>query len=137
MDRLAYVSRSASETGLSLVALRVYIKDHMAQVELWLARGKRKYDKRRAIIERGLELGGPPGREGASLACSQRTLRGRYYHSADGNGREADGQRLPGLTPILTAEQLSSIGTRISAAGLIGVPVNCNHHVIIRSHRAY
>ena len=32
--------------------LRMYLKDNRAKVELGLARGKRLYDKRRAIAER-------------------------------------------------------------------------------------
>ena len=44
-----------AEKGLTLVALRVYIKRHVAKVELGLARGKRQYDKRRAIISREMD----------------------------------------------------------------------------------
>lgn len=44
-----------AEKGLTLVALRVYIKRHVAKVELGLARGKRQYDKRRAIINRDMD----------------------------------------------------------------------------------
>ena len=44
-----------AEKGLTLVALRVYIKRHVAKVELGLARGKRQYDKRRAIINREMD----------------------------------------------------------------------------------
>ena len=41
--------------GLTLVALRIYIKGHVAKVELGLARGKRRYDKRQAIINRDMD----------------------------------------------------------------------------------
>ena len=44
-----------AEKGLTLVALRIYIKRHVAKVELGLARGKRQYDKRRAIINRDMD----------------------------------------------------------------------------------
>ena len=43
---------SVSQKGLTIVVLRLYIKKHVAKVELGLARGKRQYDKRRAIIDR-------------------------------------------------------------------------------------
>jgi SsrA-binding protein len=49
------ISRLASaqqEKGYTLVPLRLYLKDNRAKVELGLARGKRVYDKRRAIAER-------------------------------------------------------------------------------------
>ncbi len=44
-----------AEKGLTLAALRLYLKNHHAKVELGLARGKRQYDKRRTIIERERE----------------------------------------------------------------------------------
>lgn len=40
------------EKGLTLVPLRVYLQRGYAKVELGLARGKRQYDKRKAIAER-------------------------------------------------------------------------------------
>ena len=49
------MASSAAEKGLTIVALRVYIKRHVAKVELGLARGKRQYDKRRAIIDRDMD----------------------------------------------------------------------------------
>ena len=44
------------QKGLTVVALRLYIKNHVAKVELGLARGKRQYDKRRAIRDRELDM---------------------------------------------------------------------------------
>jgi SsrA-binding protein len=41
-----------TEKGLTLVPLRVYLQRGYAKVELGLARGKRQYDKRKAIAER-------------------------------------------------------------------------------------
>jgi SsrA-binding protein len=41
-----------TEKGLTLVPLRLYFKDGRAKVELALARGKRRYDKRQTIRER-------------------------------------------------------------------------------------
>ncbi len=49
------MAAAAAERGLTIVALRVYIKHHVAKVELGMARGKRQYDKRRAIIERDMD----------------------------------------------------------------------------------
>ena len=41
-----------NEQGLTLVPLRIYFSHGLAKVELALARGRRKYDKRQAIRER-------------------------------------------------------------------------------------
>ncbi len=41
-----------AEKGLTIVPLSVYFKDGRAKVELALARGKRRYDKRQAIRQR-------------------------------------------------------------------------------------
>ena len=49
------LTSSAAERGLTILALRMYIKRHVAKVELGLARGKRQYDKRRAIIDRDMD----------------------------------------------------------------------------------
>ena len=46
------LSRDVSEKGFTLVPLRVYLKRHLAKVELALAKGRRRHDKRRAIIDR-------------------------------------------------------------------------------------
>jgi len=49
IDRLAGQVR---ERGYTLIPLRLYLRNGKAKVELALARGKRKYDKRRVIAER-------------------------------------------------------------------------------------
>jgi len=49
---IAELSRRTAEKGLTLVPLRVYFRDGRAKVELGLGRGRRTYDKRRAIAER-------------------------------------------------------------------------------------
>ncbi len=54
-DEINKLTSTVAEKGLTLVALRLYIKAHVAKVELALARGKRQYDKRRAIIDRELD----------------------------------------------------------------------------------
>ena len=41
-----------SERGYTIVPTRLYLKDGRAKVEIALARGKRKYDKRQAIAKR-------------------------------------------------------------------------------------
>ncbi len=40
------------EKGLTLIPLRIYLKDSRAKVELGLARGKKLYDKRQTLRER-------------------------------------------------------------------------------------
>ena len=51
-DQLADLTSKVAQKGLTIVVLRLYIKNHVAKVELGLAKGKRQYDKRRAIIEK-------------------------------------------------------------------------------------
>jgi SsrA-binding protein len=43
------------EKGLTLVPLRLYIKDSLAKVEIALAKGKKLYDKRESIARRDAE----------------------------------------------------------------------------------
>ncbi|MBD3235844.1 MAG: SsrA-binding protein SmpB [Candidatus Eisenbacteria bacterium] len=43
------------ERGLTLIPLRIYFRDGYAKVELGLARGKRKFDKRQAIAKKDLQ----------------------------------------------------------------------------------
>ncbi len=54
-DEIEKLASDAAEKGLTIVALRIYIKRHVAKVELGLARGKRRYDKRQAIISRDMD----------------------------------------------------------------------------------
>lgn len=49
------LAAQTAQKGLTLVPVRMYFKNHFAKVELGLARGKRQYDKRRALIERERE----------------------------------------------------------------------------------
>lgn len=44
-----------SQKGLTLLPLRIYFKRNRAKVEIGLAKGKRKYDKREAIKRRDTE----------------------------------------------------------------------------------
>lgn len=50
-----YLAGRVAQKGLTLVPLRLYIKGRVAKVELGLARGKRHYEKRRAIAEREVQ----------------------------------------------------------------------------------
>jgi SsrA-binding protein len=49
------LARAVNEGGLTLIPLRLYLKRGMAKLELALARGRRKYDKRQAIARREAE----------------------------------------------------------------------------------
>ena len=55
-DQIAAIASQVAEKRLTIVPLRLYIKGHVAKVELALARGKRQYDKRRAIMDKELDL---------------------------------------------------------------------------------
>lgn len=55
-DQLAQLIGAASQKGLTIVPLRLYIRNHVAKVELGLARGRRQYDKRKVIARRDAEL---------------------------------------------------------------------------------
>jgi SsrA-binding protein len=50
--QIAELGRRTAQHSLTLVPLSVYFKDGRAKVDLALARGRRKYDKRAAIAER-------------------------------------------------------------------------------------
>ena len=54
-DQIRYLSKQLAEKGLTLIALKLYMNRHMAKVELGLARGRQRHDKRRAIIDRERE----------------------------------------------------------------------------------
>ena len=52
---IGYLSGTAAQKGLTLIPLRVYIKKHVAKVQIGLARGKKLYDKRQTMIDRDQE----------------------------------------------------------------------------------
>ena len=54
-DQVADLAANVTQKGLTIAALSLYIKNHVAKVELALVRGKRKYDKRRSIMDRERE----------------------------------------------------------------------------------
>ena len=49
------LSSRIAEKGLTLVPLRIYLKDHLAKVQIALAKGKKLYDKRESITRREVE----------------------------------------------------------------------------------
>lgn len=50
--QLKRLNRKVEEKGVTLIPLKIYFNRHLVKVELGLARGKRKYDKRASIAER-------------------------------------------------------------------------------------
>ncbi len=52
IDRL---SSRVQERGYTIIPLKLYLKRGLAKVEIGLARGKRKYDKREALAKRDSE----------------------------------------------------------------------------------
>ena len=52
---LKKLRRQIDEKGVTLVPLKLYFKNHLVKVELALARGKKKYDKRADIDERDMK----------------------------------------------------------------------------------
>jgi SsrA-binding protein len=51
-DQIAELAGRVNTRGLTLVPLRLYIRDGHAKLELGIARGKKAHDKRRTIAER-------------------------------------------------------------------------------------
>jgi len=54
-DQIKRLVGKIAERGYTLVPLRLYLKDGKAKLELGLARGRRKYDKRREMADRDAE----------------------------------------------------------------------------------
>jgi SsrA-binding protein len=53
---IAELDVRTSQDSLTIVPLSIYFKDGRAKVDLALARGRRRYDKRHAIAERDADL---------------------------------------------------------------------------------
>jgi SsrA-binding protein len=51
-DQIVRLSREVGERGLTIIPLRLYLRRHVAKVELGLAKGRRQHDKRRVLIEK-------------------------------------------------------------------------------------
>ena len=54
-EQVAFLAGNVSQRGLTIVPLRLYLKGHWAKVELGLARGRKRYDKRQLIAQREAE----------------------------------------------------------------------------------
>jgi SsrA-binding protein len=52
---IANLISKLAEKGLTLVPIRIYLKDSRAKIEVALAKGKKLYDKREAIVRRDVE----------------------------------------------------------------------------------
>jgi len=52
---LKKLRRQIDEKGVTLIPLQLYFSNHLVKVDLALAKGKRKYDKRAAIAERDVK----------------------------------------------------------------------------------
>lgn len=51
-NQIRHLSAEVNQKGLTIVPLKLYLKRHLAKVELGLARGRKQYDKRRVMIDR-------------------------------------------------------------------------------------
>lgn len=60
------LDENVSREGMTIVPLRLYLKDNRAKLEIGVAKGKKQYDKRNTIAERD------------SKRRIERALRGRY-----------------------------------------------------------
>ena len=54
-DQIYRLTKQVAERGLTLVPLRLYLHGGYAKIELAVTRGKKRFDKRRVIIERERE----------------------------------------------------------------------------------
>ncbi|MCL0043992.1 SsrA-binding protein SmpB [Dehalococcoidia bacterium] len=54
-NQLTQLMGAAMQKGLTITPLRLYIRNHVAKVELGLARGRRQYDKRKLLASRDAE----------------------------------------------------------------------------------
>ena len=53
--QILYLGSETGQKGLTLIPLRLYIRGHVAKIELGLAKGRRLYDKRKVIIDREID----------------------------------------------------------------------------------
>ncbi|MEX0800069.1 MAG: SsrA-binding protein SmpB [Dehalococcoidia bacterium] len=53
--QIADLARAVEAEGVTVVPLRLYLKNGMAKLEIAVARGKKQYDKRAAIAKRDAE----------------------------------------------------------------------------------
>ncbi len=52
--QIGLLAADVKQKGLTLIPLRIYIKDGLAKVEVALARGKKQFDKREVIAKRDI-----------------------------------------------------------------------------------
>ncbi len=50
-----YLSGKTKEKGITLIPLRIYTKKNLLKIEVGIAKGKKKYDKREAIKKREID----------------------------------------------------------------------------------
>ena len=50
--QISNIRQELKSAGLTLIPLRLYLKGHLAKVEIALCRGKRQYDKRQTLIRK-------------------------------------------------------------------------------------
>ena len=53
--QILHLGSETGQKGLTLIPLRLYIRGHVAKIELGLAKGRRLYDKRKVIIDREID----------------------------------------------------------------------------------
>jgi SsrA-binding protein len=51
-NQIKKLARKINEKGMTLIPLEIYFKNNIAKIELAIARGKRKYDKKEAIAQK-------------------------------------------------------------------------------------
>lgn len=54
-DEIMRLEKEIRQKGITIVPLKVYLKDGRAKIEIALAKGKKLYDKRQAIAKRDAE----------------------------------------------------------------------------------
>ncbi len=70
-SQLAALVGKTSGTNLTLVPVRVYNRRGLAKVEIALAKGKRQFDKRKALKDREIKLEAEQALRGDKLAFQQ------------------------------------------------------------------
>ena len=50
-NQIRRLIQQVSTSGLTLVPLRLYIRNHVAKIQLGLGKGRKRYDKRKAMID--------------------------------------------------------------------------------------
>lgn len=53
--KIIYYNQKLKEGGYTLLALRVYLKWSLIKVEVWLAKGKKSYQKKQSLKEKDLD----------------------------------------------------------------------------------